>query len=118
MKKQKNNTFTRKELVDILDTKFKENQRSLLKSVGKKLEANQESMAGMVKTALQGTQDLIIKRFDEKIDGLDKNIKEIHKEVQKINLNAVDVVRKEEFDNLESRVADVEEIVDLRLKKS
>lgn len=84
---------------------------SLMKQGFKK---NQEEMAVMVKNAFQSNQEYMDKNFAV----VNKNIKEVHTEIQKINLNAVDVVRKEDFDKLESRVVDVEEVVNLRLKKA
>ncbi len=78
---------------------------------------NQTEMAGTVKImldAFQSNQEYMDKNFDI----VNKNIKEIHKEVQKVNLNIVDVVHKEEFDKLDSRMVDVEEVVKLRLKKA
>src|SRR3989344_6846175 len=110
--KQKNNNITKQELADILDQKFRKNQKSLLNSIDKRLEVHQESMAIMVGNAFQATQDLFVEKFnqiDKRFDGVNKNIKELHQQVQKNNLNLVDVVRKEEFDKLESRVVTLEE---------
>ena len=74
----------------------------------------EDRLGRMLNDGFQATQDLIIGKLEQ----MDKNIKEIHREVQKVNLNNVDVVLKEEFEKLENRVGDVEEIVDLKLKEA
>ncbi len=81
---------------------------SLMKQGFKK---SQEDMAVMVHDAFQSTQDLLVEKFekiDEKFEKIDENFKEVKKKIDNISLNIVDVVRKEEFDKLESRVVVLE----------
>lgn len=83
-----------------------------------KMDANHESMAVMVKNAVQGTQDLLVKKIDSLTDETREGFKKVNQEINKINLNLVDVVRQEDFDKLENRVVKVEETLDLKLKKA
>ena len=89
---------------------------------------NQEEMADMVKNAFQSNQEYMDKRFDavdkkfdavdKRFDAMDKRFDQVVQEIHKINLNAVDVVHKEDFDKLEDRVVVLEERADLSGKKS
>ena len=110
MKNQKeNNNITRRDLVDILDKKFQDNQKSLLKHIDRKLKDSQESMAIIVNNSTQATQDLLLEKMNQRFDAVDEKFREVTKQINKINLNAVDVVRQEEFEKLGGRVVKLEE---------
>lgn len=69
-------------------------------------------LVGIMLGAFESNQ----KYMDKNFNVVNNNIKEIHREVQKINLNMVDVVRTEELDKLESRVVKLEKVLDLPKK--
>lgn len=71
-----------------------------------------------MKDAFQSNQEYMDKRFDMLTVEMRDGFRKVNTEINKINLNAVDVVRKEEFDKLETRVEDAEEALDLKLKKA
>lgn len=96
----KEKAVTKKDIEQLLDSQTK----AILTAVDKKLEANQEEMATMVNTAVQGTQDLLVEKIDK---GFDQVIKKINN----ISLNTVDVVHKEEFDKLEIDVKKIKKIL-------
>lgn len=58
------------------------------------------------------------KKFEILTGEMNKNFKEVTNQINKISLNAVDVVRQKDFDDLKDRVTDVEEVLDLKLKKA
>ncbi len=82
-------------------------------------------LAVLMRDAFQSNQNYTDKKFNA-IDGkfisltgeMNTNFAEVKKQIDKININAVDVVRTEEFDKLEDRVTDVEEVLKLKLKKA
>lgn len=112
-KKQKNK-ITMDGLANLIRQESQQNLNKLTRLVKSESKKNQEEMGKMVVNAFQEAQNLFVNRFEQ----MDKKIDGIHKEVQKVNLNIVDVVRKEEFDKLENRVVGVEETVNLQLKKA
>jgi hypothetical protein len=85
-------------------------------------------LAIMMRDSFQGNQDYMDKKFDaidrkfEQVDRnfkqINENFKEVYKKIDNISLNAVDTVKKEEFDKLETRVSDIEEVVELKLKEA
>ena len=91
-----------------------------------------DELAALINSSFQVNQDGMIKRFeyiDKRFEHMDKRFdalteemrsgfKKVSSQIDKINLNAVDVVRKEEFEKLETRVTDVEEMVNLKLGKA
>ena len=56
------------------------------------------------------------KKFETLTTEMSQNFTEVKKQIEKININAVDVVRQEEFNELENRMVDVEEILKLKIK--
>ena len=85
---------------------------SLMKQGFKK---NQEEMAIMVNTAVQSTQDLLVEKIDKgfdqvdkRFDVVDKKFDQVTEKINNISWNIVDVVHKEEFDELEMRVGTLE----------
>ena len=96
-------------------------------------------LAVLMRDAFQSSQDYMDKKFnsiDEKFDSIDKkfdsidkkfdslagqmnkNFSEVKKQIDNINRNNVDVVHQEDFDKLEQRVVDVEEVLHLKIKKA
>ena len=54
-------------------------------------------------------------KFEKITKEMNQNFSEVKQQINTININAVDVVRKEDFDKLENRVVDVEEVLKLKL---
>ena len=104
-------------LSDLIKQESRKNLNGLTRLVKSESEKSQQEMAVMVKNAFQGNQEYMDNRFDVLTTEMRGGFEIVNKEINKINLNAVDVVRKEDFDKLESRMVDVEEIVNLQLKK-
>ncbi|OGZ70394.1 MAG: hypothetical protein A3F47_00780 [Candidatus Staskawiczbacteria bacterium RIFCSPHIGHO2_12_FULL_38_11] len=84
-----------------------------------------DELAVMINNGFQNTQDHFNKKFDaltgEMRNGFKKvneNFKEVNEKINNISKNIIDVVHKEEFDRLESRVTDVEEVAELASKKN
>lgn len=85
-------------------------------------------LVGIMLGAFDSNQKYMDKKFDQvdkKFDQVDKNFehinknfKEVNKKIDNISLNIVDVVRKDEFDKLKSRVINIEEAIDLASKKN
>ena len=96
MKKGKNKEVTTlDEAVNIMLDAFQTNQDLFMGKIG-----SIEGEIGSLRTEMR--------------DGFEK----VNTEINKINLNAVDVVRKEEFDKLETRIGGVEKALDLKLKEA
>ncbi len=87
-----------------------------------------KELVGIMLGAFETNQKYMDKKFDsidKKFDSIDKkfnlvgeNFKEVKQKIDNISLNIVDVVRKEEFEKLETRVVDLEEVTQLSTKKN
>lgn len=78
-------------------------------------------LVGIMLGAFDSNQKYMDKKFDQvdkKFEHINKNFKEVNKKIDNISLNIVDVVRKDEFDKLKSRVINIEEAIDLPSKKN
>lgn len=76
-------------------------------------------LAMMIGKGFNG-MDKRFEKIDRRFESLEKEMKDdfgiVKKQIDQINLNLVDVVRQEEFNKLEQRVTDVEEVLDLKVK--
>ena len=63
-------------------------------------------------------QKHVNERFENFSGEMNKNFGEVKKQIDTININTTDVIRQEEFDKLENRVVDVEDVLKLKLKKA
>src|SRR5579863_949338 len=106
-KKQKNKKMTLDALASMIGQGFN--------GVDKRFEGMDQRFTG-VDQAIAGIDQRFAK-MDQKIEALTTEVrngfKKVHKEISKINLNVVDVVRMEDFNKLEKRVVDAEEVLAL-----
>jgi len=98
--KEKNNNITKEDLVNILDKKFQNNQKFLLKSMDKKFQDNQKFLLKSVDKKFSEMEDsfavMLYNSFDTNQKYMDKRFDQVTEKINSINLNLVDVVRKEE----------------------
>lgn len=73
-------------------------------------------LAIIMRDAFQTNQEYMDKNFQqisENFKQVDVNFQEIKEKIDNLSKNTVDVVHQEEFDKLETRVTDVEAVLDL-----
>lgn len=78
-------------------------------------------LAIIMRDSFQSNQEYIDKKFDavdKKFEVVGKRFDQVVEKINNISRNIVDVVHKEEFDKLETRVVDLEKVADLPVKKS
>ncbi|MEK7664257.1 MAG: hypothetical protein AAB340_02360 [Patescibacteria group bacterium] len=83
-----------------------------------------DGLARMINSSFQDNQEYMDKKFegvDKKFGILtgkmNKNFHEVKKQIDNISKNTVDVIHQEDFNKLESRVEDVEEVLHITGKK-
>ncbi len=86
----------------------------ILNAVNKRTDTKIDELAVLMHDAFQSNQDYMDKKFDQ----IDKKFTEVKGAINNINLNIVDVVRLEDFNKLEERMIDVEEVLHLKVKNN
>lgn len=104
---KKEEQITKKDIKQLLTQQTKVILDSVEERIDKKIDEKIDGLAVMVKNGFQGTQDYMDKKFNI----VDKKFDQVTEKVNNISRNIVDVVRKEEFKKLESRVEKLEEAV-------
>ena len=76
-----------------------------------------DKLALMIGEGFNGVDEKFV-QVNKRFDDVDKKFEQVTQKINNINLNIVDVVRTEDFNKLESRIANIEEALDLKLKKA
>lgn len=112
---------TKKDIQELLNGQTK----AILDVVDKKIDDKIDGLAVIMQDSFQTNQEYMDKRFTEVHEKMDTNFKqikenftEVKRQIDNLSRNIVDVVHQEQFDKLETRVVDVEEVLDLKLKRA
>lgn len=79
-----------------------------------------KKLAGLMLKSFDTAQKHVNGRFGEvgkRFDAVDKKFDQVTEKINNISLNAVDVVRMKDFEELKDRVTDAEEVAELGRKK-
>ena len=78
----------------------------------------EDRLGRMINKGFQTTQDLFVGEIKVLKEEMNNNFKKVNQQINNINRNVVDVVRLEDFNKLDGRVVDIEELINLKVKKS
>ncbi len=101
---------SKKEIQQLLNSQTK----AILNLVDKKMDEKIDKLALMIGEGFNGVD----KKFETLTGEMNNNFKKVNQQINNINLNTVDVVRLEDFNKLEGRVIDVEEVLHLKVKNN
>jgi len=68
--------------------------------------------------SFDSAQQYVDKRFESITHEVRSGFKKVETQINTINRNNVNVVRQEDFNKLENRVTDIEEVLELKIKKN